>query len=266
MNAKVSAGSPEFLADENVIATMRAHARWQSPCELLEEGGLILMAGQNDFPGAFRNCVARTDPTLSAAQAVTAAEAFFAERRRSFSVCVLGARDDDLEAELLARGYLLRMDTPAMLVTGPVSVPALPDDIELRGFRDEDDVFDFAGVCAAAYEAIGLDPAEVEAYFTRQEQLLAGDLIGCIAYQSGTPLSAALGIRSEGAYGIYWVGTVPGAERRGLGGACTAFITNEALARGASLVVLQATPYGEPVYQRLGFTTYNRFKLLRSPG
>jgi predicted GNAT family acetyltransferase len=59
--------------------------------------------------------------------------------------------------------------------------------------------------------------------------------------------------------GIYWVGTTREARGKALAAACVATVANEALNRGISHVVLQASKFGEPVYRRLGFTEITRY-------
>ena len=59
--------------------------------------------------------------------------------------------------------------------------------------------------------------------------------------------------------GIYWVGTVSDARGKGLAETCVRAVTNEAFRRGAPLVVLQASKFGAPVYQRMGFTEFTRY-------
>lgn len=36
----------EQLADANLIESIREHARWQGPVELIEQGGVLLFAGR----------------------------------------------------------------------------------------------------------------------------------------------------------------------------------------------------------------------------
>jgi predicted GNAT family acetyltransferase len=59
--------------------------------------------------------------------------------------------------------------------------------------------------------------------------------------------------------GIYWVGTIESFRKKGLAEVCTATVTNEAFRRGASSVILQASPFGEPIYRRLGFKEFTRY-------
>ncbi len=253
----------EDIADNNIIEAVRTHAKWQFPCELVEADGMILMAGQTDFPGAFKNCVVRIDQRVPGKEVIRIAKDFFLKRNRKFTVFSLGSRDEDLENQMNVGGFIQRADTPSMLITKPVGLSSVPKGIELQAFRTINEVCDAAAVSKEAYKAIGLDPLETVAYFSQHTELLTDDVIGCVAYENGKPLASAIGIKSDGAFGIYWVGTMPYAERRGLASACTAQITNEAFSRGASLVTLQASSFGVPVYKRLGYTIYNRFKLFR---
>ena len=54
---------------------------------------------------------------------------------------------------------------------------------------------------------------------------------------------------------IGWVATVPDARRRGLGSLVTARAVEWAFERSARFAVLQASPAGRPVYERIGFAT-----------
>jgi drug/metabolite transporter superfamily protein YnfA len=68
------------------------------------------------------------------------------------------------------------------------------------------------------------------------------------------------GFLHDGIGGLYNIAAVPTAQRRGAGVAVTAWLTNRLLANGASTVVLQASPLGAPVYERLGFVTYGHYR------
>ncbi len=48
------------LSNENYLESIRAHAAFQSPCDLRERGGILLVAGASDFPGSYWNAAART--------------------------------------------------------------------------------------------------------------------------------------------------------------------------------------------------------------
>lgn len=251
-----------FLADANILDALREHARWQS-AELVEQDGLLLMADASGFPAAFRNCVARVDSAIPADQVLVRANEFFGSRKRGFTLFVCGSRDSDLETLLREKNFTLRFDTPGMLVDRPVTMPVLQAGIRIEEFTGEQQARDAVDILADAYQAIGLPPQETRNYFPEPARLLSGDTRGCVAYDGNQPLATALTITKENIAGVYWVGTAAAARGRGLASACTAFLTNDALARGATFVTLQASKFGEPVYRRLGYQEYGRFKLFR---
>jgi ribosomal protein S18 acetylase RimI-like enzyme len=90
-------------------------------------------------------------------------------------------------------------------------------------------------------------------------------VIGFVAYRDGVPVSTALTILSGEGAGVYWVGTTSDARRSGLGEICTRLATNAGFAHGARVVTLQASPFGEPIYQRLGYQSYDRLLRFRYP-
>jgi hypothetical protein len=258
--------NPNDLADDNIVAAIREHARWQSPCELVEQGGIVMMAGQTNFPGAYKNCVARVNPEVPAAEVLARARFFFGARERGFTVLSRLSRDEDMEQLMREEGYTQRSDSPCMLVTHPVAAPPLPPNIRIESFAEQRHIRDAVAINAEAYQMLGLPSDETLAYFSQDAKLLSKNVIGCVAYEGAKPLATALAIKSPGTAGIYWVGTATAAQRMGLAGVCTAFITNKAFTEGVSVVTLQASPFGAPVYERLGYVTYDRLKFFRHLG
>lgn len=254
------------IADANLLESIREHARWQSPCELVEENGLLMVAGATAFPGAYKNCVARVDPNIPAAEVLNRARDFFGSRQRGFTVFVRESRDPDLENALQEQGYALRSDSPCMLVDAPVKLPLHTGHIKVVHFTEEHHIRDAASINAQAYLALGLPEAETHVLFAEPKRLLAGNVSGCVAYGADQALATALTIDSPGGAGVYWVGTATAAQRTGLATLCTALVTNARFAKGAAVVTLQASPYGEPVYRRLGYRTYDRLKWFRHLG
>lgn len=251
------------MADANLIESIREHARWQSPCEMVEEDGILLVAGMTDLPGGYKNCAARVDPDVPASEVLARAKAFFRGRNRGFSMLVRTSRDQDLEDAAKADGFVQRSDSPCMLTAAPVPVPALRDDIRVENFTEHRHIRDAALVNAEAYQALGLPATETHAMFSDLARIGARNLVGCVAYRGEQPLATALAIKSPGCAGVYWVGTATKAQRLGLASVCTALVTNAGFSDGASVVTLQASSFGEPVYQRLGYTTHDRLKWFR---
>jgi ribosomal protein S18 acetylase RimI-like enzyme len=246
------------LSDANYVESIREHARWQNPCELVEQDGLLLVAGPNAFPAAYRNCVVRVDQRVPAKDTLARARDFFGSRRRGFTVITRDSRDSDLASFLPAAGLKPFGDLPCMLIEAPLAEPRIPADVRVERFSDVRHVLDAVEINAEAYEAIKLPPHEARVYFGRPERLLSPNVEGYVAYRASRPASTALTIFSGDGAGVYWVGTANGAQRRGLAEICTRLATNAGFARGAKVVTLQASPFGEPIYQRLGYRTYDR--------
>jgi ribosomal protein S18 acetylase RimI-like enzyme len=105
----------------------------------------------------------------------------------------------------------------------------------------------------------------IEATFASPSSLALPGLGVFLAELDGRPAAVA-GAWPVGAdAGIGWVATVPWARRRGLGALVTARSVEYAFDQGAELVVLQASPSGRPVYERLGFTAVGLHRLWEPP-
>jgi ribosomal protein S18 acetylase RimI-like enzyme len=80
-----------------------------------------------------------------------------------------------------------------------------------------------------------------------------------VALLDGSRVATALAYDHEGDCGIYNVGTMPHARRRGLGTALTALQLHHARERGCTTASLQATEMAQRIYAGLGFRDLGRF-------
>jgi ribosomal protein S18 acetylase RimI-like enzyme len=148
--------------------------------------------------------------------------------------------DLPMRRELEDRGYRIVEATRAMgMSLDRVRMPTLHLDLGPS---------DWAGYLRAAELPAGLlrnvDPA---AFHVRIARLEGGDVATGIAYDV------------EGDCGIYNVGTVAHARRRGIGTALTALLARDAVARGCVTASLQSTPMAERMYAGVGFRDLGRF-------
>jgi ribosomal protein S18 acetylase RimI-like enzyme len=74
-----------------------------------------------------------------------------------------------------------------------------------------------------------------------------------VGYAGGEPVAAAEPFLSDGVGGVYSVATLGSHRRRGIGTAMTALAVREGFELGGRLAVLQASPNGRSLYERLGF-------------
>ena len=80
-----------------------------------------------------------------------------------------------------------------------------------------------------------------------------------VAYCDGEPVSTAATVVGGGAIGVYNVATLPGSQRRGFGEAVMRHALAEARKEHAmERLVLQSTPAGLRLYERMGFQTVTR--------
>ena len=86
-----------------------------------------------------------------------------------------------------------------------------------------------------------------------------------VGYVDEEPVSTTSLVSGAGVLGVYNVATLPGSRRQGIGEA----VMRHALAdarqrRGVERVILQSTPAGLPLYERMGFRTVSRVAVYSS--
>ena len=86
-----------------------------------------------------------------------------------------------------------------------------------------------------------------------------------VGYHEGEPVSTAAIVVGGGAIGVYNVATLPSAQRRGFGETVMRHALAEACKEhGAERLVLQSTPAGLKLYERMGFRTVTQVAVYSS--
>ncbi len=89
--------------------------------------------------------------------------------------------------------------------------------------------------------------------------------IGYVGYVDGEPVSTAAAVMGGGAVGVYNVATMPEHQRRGYGEAVMRHAVAEAQRRhGIERTILQSTPAGHRLYERMGFRTVTKVAVYAS--
>jgi GNAT superfamily N-acetyltransferase len=91
---------------------------------------------------------------------------------------------------------------------------------------------------------------------------LGGPMHFFVGYQDDRPVTCAVSYVGAREVGIYMVATLPEVRGKGYGGAITAAAINTVPHLPA---VLQASDYGQPVYNRLGFQSLGTYTLWYKP-
>ena len=104
--------------------------------------------------------------------------------------------------------------------------------------------------------AAGFDMAEELIRGVVAPNLLDRDDVAIyIGYTDGEPVATGLGFRTGSTIGVYNIATVESSRGRGYGAAMTRRVVADGLAAGCDVAILQASPMGLPIYERLGFRT-----------
>lgn len=148
--------------------------------------------------------------------------------------------DAAMVADLAARGYRFDTSTRAMgMELADLSVPRPRLDL---GRADWGEHVRVGGVPAGLLAA--MDPSAFHVL---------------VAKLDGVPVATAIAYDHDGDCGLFNLGTMPKARRRGLGSAVTALILHDARDRGCSTASLQATPMAERIYAAIGFRDLGHF-------
>ena len=146
---------------------------------------------------------------------------------------------------------------------------ALRHDLEGRGYREADSSLAMGMALEdlrVPRPSLDLAPVEWDEYLRVIEVapglLARGDHAAfhvLVARLDGASAAAAMAFDHDGDCGIYNVGTLPPARRRGLATAVTAALLHDAAARGCRTASLQSTAMAERVYAAVGFRPLGRF-------
>ncbi len=168
-----------------------------------------------------------------------------------------GTQPTDLGKHLVDHGLTYTDGGPGMAVDLPALNEALaPANLTIKQVRDAGTLKQWVRTAAIGF---GLPDSSEGACF----DLFAGlgfDLPLCnyVSFLNGEPVAASQIFLAAGVAGIYWIATVPGARRQGIGAAMTQAPLREARAMGYRIGILHSSSMGLGVYHRLGFREYCR--------
>ncbi|MGZ4440570.1 MAG: GNAT family N-acetyltransferase [Gaiellaceae bacterium] len=142
-------------------------------------------------------------------------------------------------SELERRGYVLNTTTRAMgMALDEIRLPRPRIELAAPDWRE-------------SLRVMELPPDFLEAADPAAFEIL-------IARLDGENVAAAIALDHDGDRGIYNVGTLEHARRRGLGTALTTLLVHDALARGCETASLQSTQMAERMYAGVGFRDLGR--------
>jgi ribosomal protein S18 acetylase RimI-like enzyme len=226
---------------ETLVASWEEYSRGAAGAFVQLSPGVAIAVFPSEPERAVYNN-ALLDPDLAAAEradALEAMEAVYAAAGVTRFAAWVHERDQAMRGDLERRGYTLDSSTRAMgMALDEIRLPR--PQIELA----PPDWFEYLRIVGVPPDFLtGADPAAYHILVARLD---------------GENVAAAMAFDLHGDCGIYNVGTLEHARRRGLGTALTALQVHDALARGCQTASLQSTPMAERVYAAAGFRDLGR--------
>jgi GNAT superfamily N-acetyltransferase len=145
----------------------------------------------------------------------------------------------------------------AMALADVDEAQARPEAVVVRRARGESELEEWGRIFWAAHD---LPPWAADSWLEAARRFRFRDLPWehWVATHDGEPAGVGLSHVGGGVIGLYGIGTLPSARRRGVGSALTLVPMLEARDEGVQAAILHATPEGERLYPRLGFLEYCR--------
>jgi ribosomal protein S18 acetylase RimI-like enzyme len=221
-------------------------------------------------PLDYHNAVVHCDATPARADELVGKWAAELDRRRlpgSWHVSP-SMRPVDLVERLLAHGFEDGGDEPAMVADLSVPVPEMPavEGLAVEPVRTAAHLEDYRRVLAQGFGEGPPEAAWVAEVFGRTGLGDGGPWSHLVGRLDGAAVATTtVLVDPQAVAGVYFVATVPGARRRGIGGATTAAAMRRARDMGCAVAVLGSSPMGYATYRRLGFEEVFRYRLLERP-
>jgi len=249
------------LSDLNQAEANRELAR-RAGGAVHDEDGVAFCASPYPLP-VLANAVLPTGGRIGGADLVARSRAFFAPRKRGFSIILRAHADAGIADEIRAAGLRDWGNSPAMVLARRLPDAPPPAGIRVHRVESDADVADFANVMRLAYATYGLPHDAASVMLAHRQLLIAPHIATFLARrEDGTAVAGAMTIVTHGVAGVYWVGTVPEARGRGLAELCTRVAGNAGFDLGGRIASLQASEMGEPVYRRMGYVEVTRYPSL----
>jgi ribosomal protein S18 acetylase RimI-like enzyme len=218
-----------------------------------EVHGGLAVAGPLAVENAYITAAILNDCSHGPSEFFDESVSFFGQMGRTFIVWIPASASSFL-SEAQVRGFVaFANSSPAMVVDR--TIDAVVDGLTFRVATDDSLQQICGDVCERGYEKSGLSWL-----MSHQENYQAENSYWHIAFDGNEPVSVACGFRTAETGGIYYVATPPEFRGRGYGAAVTTEATNHLFDQGVQQVVLQSSPVGFGVYERLGFTVYDQYQ------
>jgi ribosomal protein S18 acetylase RimI-like enzyme len=240
----VSTAADRVLAAS--VAAARRRCEGVAGAEVLERDGLVLSL--TNVPEPSLNSASVTREPSNPDRTLAWAEDEMGRRGHPFGIDYPPGRWPSLDRAVREAGFELLLSRPVMAA----EVRAVPDaeppaGVRIRPVETRAEALALARVDAAAF---GTRPEISEAAFAPAIVGVEGAR-GFLAWEGDRAVGSAVAQDGEGATGVFGVGVVPEARRRGIGAALT--VAAAKAFPEADLAWLVPSEMAKPMYGRLGF-------------
>jgi len=241
------------LEHTNMVEVMTQFAGNADGALLRRIGGFAVAASGLPF-ALFNQVIVEGDE--GSQEALTAGVGIMRDRGSPFIVNLRVGADDAVAAMALELGLVRMSERPWMpgMAMHPVPIEPSHGDIagyEIRRAIDRAGLEDHIHTAAAGFDMT----EELIRAVVAPNLLDLDDVAIYVGYADGDPVSTGLGFRTGRTIGVYNVATLESARGRGYGAAMTQRVVADGVAAGCDVAILQASPMGLPIYERLGFRT-----------
>lgn len=161
------------------------------------------------------------------------------------------AGDSDAVLEIAEAVDLSRSadSMPGMVISLSDFSPATPEGLEIEAVTDAEQLDAVAAVLGEAFGA----PPEVARALNPDSMLEDDQMAWIVGLVEGEPAGCGQLLQTGDVAGVYSIAVREKFRRRGFGEAVSHAVLSAGRARRCEIGVLQASPMGRPVYERMGF-------------
>lgn len=240
--------------EENLLQALDVWARASAGGEVCQEEGFLLASSRVPIR-SFNNVLLTRTPVNSRALH-SQIKAYFERRGVPFRLRVREAIAASADEVLVECGLRRKGGIPS-LVLAPVSGErGAIAPLEIRRVADRQTLRQHVEVVAAGFD---WSPDMLSQVFS-EALLHNGSWRGYVGYVEGRLVASSQLITTNGVAGIYYVATLDEFRRRGFGEAMTRHALHEGAAAGCTMASLQASPLGQPIYERMGFRQVSYYR------
>jgi len=207
------------------------------------------------FNGVIRTALTASDPDVSIENVL----AVFKERKQLMSWWIgPSSYPGDMPQRLEAHGLVFTFQDAGMaLELSKLNENiAMPAGLTIERVKDEQTLQTWVRTFGLGFDVDEPILADYRALVTGvpRDQHMVGPFY--LARLHGEPVATSALCCAVGVAGVYEVSTIPSMRGQGIGAAIAQAPLLDARNMGYRIAVLQASKLGEPVYRRLGFSTY----------